>query len=56
MVITFFGHSDCVINLNEEFVIKILEEIVKERQVDFYLGGYGNFDEFALKCAKKYKE
>lgn len=27
-----------------------------DRQVDFYLGGYGDFDSFAHRCAKEYKK
>ena len=37
-------------------MLLLIEKIVEDRPVYFYLGGYGNFDEFAKNCAKKYKE
>ena len=57
MIITFCGHSNYSSNLeDEERLLKFLEKVVCENQVDFYLGGYGNFDSFAYECCKKYKE
>ena len=57
MIITFFGHSNYSGNASdEERLLNLLEDIIKDSQVDFYLGGYGNFDSFALRCVKKYKE
>lgn len=57
MVITFCGHSNYLSNSNdEERLLTLLEEIIQGNQVDFYLGGYGMFDAFAFKCARKYKE
>ena len=57
MVITFCGHSNYINNFEDEkLLLKSLEEVANGKQVDFYLGGYGAFDNFALKCAKKYKE
>ena len=32
-----------------------IEKITKGDDVDFYLGGYGNFDALAKNCAKQYK-
>lgn len=56
MRITFFGHSNYSINLNDEInLLNLIEKLAKGQQVDFYFGGYGNFDAFALKCAKSYK-
>ena len=56
MIITFCGHSDYIGNAeDEERLLALLESVVKGKPVDFYLGGYGNFDEFALGCTKKYK-
>ena len=56
MIITFCGHSNYSSNLgDEEKLFGLLEEVAKGNQVDFYLGGYGSFDIFAHRCAKKYK-
>lgn len=57
MTITFCGHSqfprseEC-----EKKILELLEEIVGESKADMYLGDYGDFDELAYKCCKKYKE
>ena len=57
MVITFFGHSDFRECDNEkEKLYNIICEIVQGKSVDFYLGNYGNFDDLAYECAKRYKE
>ena len=37
-------------------MLALLENLCKSVQTDFYLGGYGNFDRFALSCTKKFKE
>ncbi len=57
MIITFCGHSNYSSSLeDEEQLLKLFEMVACGKQVDFYLGGYGGFDSFALKCAKKYKQ
>ena len=57
MIITFFGHSNHSYNKDDEILLlELFEKIIQNNQVDFYFGGYGNFDNFALTCAKKYKE
>ena len=57
MIITFCGHSNYIKNCkDEEILLNLLEKTIQGKQVDFYLGGYGNFDAFALECAKKYKQ
>ena len=57
MIISFFGHSNYLESEDDECrVLSILDDISKGEQVDFYLGGYGSFDYFALHCAKKFKE
>lgn len=56
MVVTFCGHAQ--FPTSEEYERKILaflEEKVGDIPADFYLGGYGNFDDFAYNCCKKYK-
>ena len=55
MVVTFFGHAD--FQGEAKFKNKI-ENILEEfsfQQIDFYLGGYGNFDSFALRVCQEYK-
>ena len=57
MIITFCGHSNYSSSLeDEERLLKLLEIVYCGDQVDFYLGEYGSFDRFALKCATKYKQ
>ena len=56
MIITFCGHSNYASNSKDaNRLLKLIEKVAKTEQVDFYFGGYGNFDAFALKCAKTYK-
>ena len=56
MIVTFCGHSDYrPSSSDEDKILSILEENAAGTQVDFYLGGYGNFDNFAYNCSKKYK-
>ena len=57
MIITFFGHSNFRKNTDVETrIMNFLEEYVGDKRADIYLGGYGNFDEFAYECCKKYRE
>ncbi len=57
MVIAFCGHSSYMGNAkDEERLLLLLEKVAQGKQVDFYLGGYGGFDSFALRCAEKYKK
>lgn len=57
MIITFFGHSSLRYGKDdEERLYRQIEIFAKGDSVDFYLGGYGSFDNLAKKCAKKYKE
>ena len=56
MVISFFGASfftrdEACYNA----VMSILEEKAGESNVEFYLGGKGGFDSFALECCLDYK-
>ena len=56
MIITFCGHSNFIAtNKLEDKLLSILNEYVGDNQADFYFGEYGAFDEFAFKCASKYK-
>lgn len=56
-IITFCGHSSVSFDVveMENKIMSILEEELKGAPVQFYLGGYGQFDGFALRCCKKYK-
>lgn len=57
MIVTFCGHSNYTKTLDDEtLLLNLLEKVIKNKNVDFFLGGYGNFDSFAFECAKKYKE
>lgn len=57
MIITFCGHSRFLKSAErEEEVLLILEKLVGDSDADFFLGGYGEFDEFAYACSKKFKE
>ena len=57
MIITFFGHSNFRNEPDDESrLLALFEDISNGEQIDFYLGGYGNFDSFAKNCARKYKE
>ena len=57
LIITFCGHAE--IGNKEDLVGKVLSVIKKEAEegpVDFYLGGYGDFDFIALHASKMYKK
>ena len=57
MIVTFCGHSSFCGNIEyENKIISFLEESVGAEKVEMYLGGYGDFDDFAYKCCIKYKE
>ena len=56
MIVTFCGHARFI--PAEEYERKIfdfLEKKVGDRSADMYLGGYGEFDNFAYNCCRKYK-
>lgn len=56
VVISFCGHSSCNMSKDDEKkLMYIIEDVVGDKQVDFYLGGYGDFDSFAKRCATEYK-
>ena len=57
MIITFCGHSSYESNLGDEKrLLGLFEQVIRGEQVSFYLGGYGHFDCFARRCARKYQE
>ncbi len=56
MVVTFCGHSQFQGTAEyESKVFTILEEKIGNQPADMFLGEYGNFDNFAYNCCKKYK-
>ena len=57
MIITFCGHSQYTeTKQDEEKIISFLSQTVGDRPAELFLGGYGSFDAFALKCGKKYQK
>ena len=56
MIVTFCGHSRFAkAEKYEEQLLSFLEDAVGDRPVEFFLGGYGAFDDFAYFCCKKYQ-
>lgn len=57
MIITFCGHAKFQrTDEYEQKMLAFLAEKVGNKSADMYLGGYGDFDNFAYDCCKKYKE
>ncbi len=59
MILTFCGHSDVsnkVLNEYKEKIMDFLEKTVGNNDAEFYLGGYGKFDDFAFECCKEYQK
>ena len=56
MIITFCGHRIFDKNEKEFGLYELLCNIIKENSVEFFIGGYGAFDDYALYTAIKYKE
>ena len=57
MVIVFCGHSNYVQRAQDEAnILKVLEGEAGDLPCEIFLGGYGNFDVFALCCVKKFKQ
>ena len=56
MIVAFCGHAgflkteECAQRL-----LALLNKIVGDQPAEMYLGGYGNFDDFAYECCKRYK-
>lgn len=57
MIITFFGHSNCLFNddIKEQLKNILVGEIIKNPTCKFYLGGYGDFDGLCLRTLKELK-
>ena len=57
MIVTFGGHSRISNqNIVREKVYETLKGLDTSERIDFYLGGYGDFDSIALSCCRKYKK
>ena len=58
MIITFFGHSNCLFNDDIKIQLKniLLDEIIKNPTCKFYLGGYGDFDSLCLRTLRELKK
>ena len=56
MILTFCGHSDYTPSQqDEQKVLDFLEQTIGDLPADLYLGGYGGFDQFALRCGRLYQ-
>ena len=56
MIIAFCGHSSYIYKeKHQKMVLELLEKLSNGKELIFYLGGYGAFDEFAKTCSKVYK-
>ena len=57
MIITFCGHSDYFSNIEDEKrMLDTIAKIAPNAPLELYLGGYGGFDKFALRCGQIYKQ
>lgn len=57
MIVAFCGHSTFSPKpIYEDRIMNILEDVSNGAPITFYLGGYGDFDHFAKRCAENYKK
>ena len=57
MIVSFFGHAElCSESIDKEKVVSFLEKEIGGKDVDFYLGNYGDFDKIAHGLAKEYQQ
>ena len=57
MVVAFCGHSEYKGSMEDEVkILHLLKQKVGKCSVDFFLGGYGGFDQFAYRCVKKFQK
>ena len=57
MIITFCGHAQFrATEQCERKLLTFLETHVGDSPAQMYLGGYGEFDSFVLRCCRKYRE
>ena len=56
MIVTFCGHSQFTrTEKYEKQLLALLKDAVGGSPAEFFLGGYGAFDDFAYSCCKKYQ-
>ena len=56
MIITFCEHGDFRATPDlEDRLLSVLEREIGDSAAELFLGGYGNFDAFALRCARIYQ-
>lgn len=57
MIVAFCGHSNYIeADDDKKRVLDLLETSIKDSSVEFFLGEYGAFDNFAYNCCKIYKK
>ena len=56
MIVSFFGHGKTALDIKKEDFLALLEDVIKDSPVEFFLGMYGDFDFFAYACTKEYKK
>lgn len=57
MIIAFFGHKDYKTGQKvQNRLYNLICDVAQNNDVEFWLGGYGNFDREALHCCKRYKQ
>ena len=56
MIVTFFGHANFHETAEYREELLSIIRMHEDKPVDFYLGGYGNFDSFAFRCCKEYQK
>ena len=57
MTVTFCGHSDFVPSTDMEArLLSVLASQIGDSPAELLLGGYGNFDRFALRCGKIFQQ
>ena len=57
MIAVFCGHSNYMQSAqDEDKIFSLLEVEVGDAPCEIFLGGYGSFDDFAFRCAKKFRQ
>ena len=57
MIITFCGHADFSAKEKyQKYLLALFESIIGDSEAELFLGGYGNFDNFAYECGNIYKK
>jgi len=56
MIVAFCGHSKDVPKGIKEKILDVLKAEIKDESVEFYLGGYGEFDALAAESCIEYRK